>query len=74
MKYSEMVKFLNNNSILVMQPVVANEVSAQLETDIPEEEFEEICAVVFREYLACYEEPDIWTLVDLELTNRGYKE
>ena len=30
MKYSEMIKFMNDNGIYVMQPVVANEVSAQL--------------------------------------------
>lgn len=73
MKYSEMTKFLNDNGILVMQPVIAYEVDAQLETDIPEEEFEEICEIVYDEYLSCFEEPDIWELVDEELTARGYK-
>ena len=74
MKYSEMTKFLNDNGIYVMQPVIANEVSAQLEVDISEEEFEEICASVYSDYLSCYQEPDIWQLVDEELTARGYKE
>lgn len=74
MKYSEMVKFLNDNGILVIQPIIANEVDSQLENSIPEEEFEEVCAVVFDLYLSCYEEPDIWDLVDEELTRRGYKE
>lgn len=73
MKYSEMTKFFNDNGITVMQPVIANEVDAQLETDIPEEEFEEICASVYDTYLSCFEEPDIWELVDEELTKRGYK-
>lgn len=74
MKYSEMTKFLNNNGIYVMQPVIANEVNAQLEVDIPEDEFEEICVKVYAVYLDCIEEPDIWYLVDEELTRRGYKE
>ena len=71
MKYSEMVKFLNDNGILVMQPVIASEVSNQLEFDISEEAFEAICAKVYDLYLSCYEEPDIWELVNDEL--REYK-
>lgn len=74
MKYSEMTKFLNDNGILVMQPVIANQVSAQLAHDIPEEEFEDICASVYNTYLGCFEEPDTWQLIDEELTKRGYKE
>lgn len=74
MKYSEMTKFLYENGIRVMQPVIANEVNAQLEIDISEDEFEEICAKVYKIYLDCIEEPDIWYLVDEELTERGYKE
>lgn len=74
MKYSEMTKFLNDNGIKVMQPVIANEVNAQLEVNISEDEFEEICAKIYDIYLDCIEEPDIWYLVDEELTERGYKE
>lgn len=74
MKYGEMTKFLNDNGIYVMQPVIANEVSAQLEVDISEDEFEEICGKVYEIYLDCIEEPDVWYLVDEELTKRGYKE
>ena len=74
MKYREMVKFLNDNNIMVMQPVIANEVDAQLETDITDEEFENICEVIYEDYLDCIEEPDIWYLVNDELTKRGYKE
>ena len=73
MKYSEMVNFLNDNGIRVMQPVIASEVDAQLEHSIPEEEFEDICVSVEDLYLSCFEEPDIWELVDEELTKRGYK-
>ena len=74
MKYSEMTKFLNDNGIMVIQPVIANEVDAQLEHSIPEEEFEEICKSVENTYLDCIEEPDIWYLVNDELSERGYKE
>lgn len=74
MKYSEMVKFLNDNGILVMQPVIASEVNSQLEYSVSEEEFEDICKCVEDAYLSAYEEPDIWELVDEELIRRGYKE
>lgn len=74
MKYSEMVQFLNDNGIYVIQPVIANELSAQLLHSIPEEEFEDICKCVENTYLECFEEPDIWDLIDEELTKRGYKE
>ena len=76
MKYSKMVKFLNDNGIYVIQPVIANELSAQLEHDIPEEEFEDICASVEDLYLdICSDtEPNIWQLVNDELAARGYKE
>ena len=74
MKYSEMVKFLNDNDIKVMQPVIANEVNAQLEKDITDEEFENVCHEIYGIYLDCIEEPDIWYLVNDELVERGYKE
>ena len=74
MKYSEMTKFLNDNGIMAIQPVIANEVSAQLEVDIADDEFEEICEKVCAIYLDCIKEPDIWDLVDEELTKRGFKE
>ena len=74
MKYSEMVKFLNNNGINAIQPIIASEVSAQLEEDIDDEEFENVCHKVYGTYLDCAVEPDIWVLVDEELIKRGYKE
>lgn len=73
MKYKEMVKFLNDNGIKVMQPVIANEVNAQLEKKITDEEFEIVCHNIYEAYLDCIEEPDVWYLVDDELTERGYK-
>ena len=73
MKYREMVKFLNDNGIYAIQPIIANEVGAQLEKDISDEEFENVCHEIYGTYLDSIEEPDIWTLVDEELTKRGYK-
>lgn len=74
MKYREMTKFLNDNGILAMQPVIANYLDAQLETDIPDDEFEEICEEVFDYYLGSVDEPDIWYLIDKVLKERGLKE
>lgn len=76
MKYAEMNQFLHDNGIQPMQPVIANAVLFQLEEDIPDEEFEEICEEVYGNYLDCSstEEPDIWYLVDDVLTDRGLKE
>ena len=74
MKYSEMVKFLNNNGIYAIQPIIASEVDAQLEEDITDEEFENVCGVIYEIYLDCAEEPNMWDLVHEELLARGYKE
>ena len=73
MKYSEMARFLNNHGINAIQPIIASEVNAQLEKDISDEEFENVCHKVYGTYLDCIEEPDIWYLVDEELIARGYK-
>ena len=78
MKYNQMVKFMNDNGILVMQAVIANEVDNQwpLGYEQTDEEFEEICQEVYNNYLENALEPDIdvWYLVDEALTKRGYKE
>ena len=69
-----MTKFLNENGILVVQPVIANEVDAQLMNGIDEDVFEEICAKVYETYLQNWDEaPNIWNLVDEELKARGLK-
>ena len=73
MKYREMVKFLNLNGIDAIQPIIASEVGAQLEKDIADEEFESVCRRLYGKYLDCDEEPNMWELVDEELTARGYK-
>lgn len=74
MLYKEMTKFLNDNGITVMQPVIADMVDCQLEKDISDLEFENVCDVIYEKYLECDEEPDIWNLVDEELESRGYKD
>lgn len=74
MKYSEMVKFLRENDIYAIQPVIAYGVESQLEVEISEEEFESICQTVFDIYMDCVDEPDLWYLVNDELVHRGYKE
>lgn len=74
MKYREMVKFLNDNKIYVMQPVIASELDAQLETEITDKEYEDICKTVFEQYLDSIDEPDIWWLMNDELVKRGHKE
>lgn len=73
MKYSEMVKFLKEHGINAIQPIIASEVGAQLEKDITDEEFENVCHKIYGTYLDCDDEPDMWYLVDGELTARGYK-
>lgn len=74
MKYSEMVKFLNDNGIDAIQPIIASEVNAQLEKDITDEEFENVCNKIYGIYLECNEEPDMWDLVSEELSKRRYKD
>ena len=78
-KYSEMIKFLNDNGILLLQPVIADTVDVLLPLgcDMTEEEYEEICDCVFDGYLDKADDAtldDIWDLAEEELINRGYKE
>ena len=80
MKYREMVKFLNDNGILLLQPIVADTVDVliPLGAAISDDEFEEICEKIFDDYL---DNPDmdkgldiIWELTEIELARRGYRE
>ena len=77
MKYGEMIKFMNDNGILLMQPIIADTVDTLLPIgcNISEEEYEEICEAIFDEYLNNADNPDldVWYLVDEELTKRGYR-
>lgn len=79
MKYSEMTKFLNDNGILLLQPIIADTVDILLPIgcNMAEEEYEEICDCVFDGYLDKADDAtldDIWDLAEEELIKRGYKE
>lgn len=72
MKYSEMTKFLYDNGIYVIQPAIADALEWQLEKDITDDEFENICDSVYNTYLSYHkDEPDVWNLVNEELISRG---
>ena len=73
MKYNEMIKFLNNNGILLMQPIIANAVDSMIPIDynMSEEEYENICEKIFNDYLDSSDEPDIWELIRDEFLRRG---
>lgn len=74
MKYSEMIPFMNKNGILLMQPVIANIVDNQIPfgASITDDEFEEICASVFKKYLETFDEDDfdLYDLADEEIMKR----
>ena len=80
MKYREMVKFLNDNGILLLQPLIADTVDVLLPigANVSDDEFEEICEKIFDDYL---DNPDldkgldiIWSLTEDELARRGYRD
>lgn len=79
MKYGEMIKFMNANGILLIQPIVADVVDVLLPIgcNISEEEYEDICDKVFNAYCDNMDDgqtlDDIWRIADEELINRGYK-
>lgn len=78
MKYKEMIKFMNDNGILLMQPLVADVVDTLLPLghNISDDEYEEICDDIFTECLGtvCDGTEDIWDVAERELDRRGYKE
>lgn len=73
MKYNEMIKFLNNNGILLMQPIIADAVDSMIPIDynMSEEEYENICEKIFNDYINSSDEPDIWELIRDEFLRRG---
>ena len=76
MKYLEILKFLNENNIAVMQPVIASEVSSQLAVQVSDEKFDEICEEAYNKYLDNCDNPDldIWYVVDEVLCKHNLKE
>ena len=76
MKYRDMADLLNNNGINIIRLTIAHEVDSQLEMDIKDEEFEDICKSVYRKYkyyLGSYRQPSIWELVCDEIRKREWK-
>ena len=73
MKYNEMIKFLNNNGILLMQPIIADAVDSMIPIgyNMSEEEYENICEKIFNDYINSSDEPDIWELIRDEFLRRG---
>lgn len=73
MKYNEMIKFLNNNGILLMQPIIADAVDSMIPIgyNMSEEEYENICEKIFNDYINSLDEPDIWELIRDEFLRRG---
>lgn len=73
MKYKDILKFLKDNEIHAIKPKIADQVDHQLEVEISDEEFEEICNKIYNLYMDYVEEPDVWELVNDELVSRGHK-
>ena len=77
MKYRDMIKFMNNNGILLMQPLVADAVDTLLPIgcNMSDDEYEDICDCIFTECLGvvCDGTDDIWEVTKRELTKRGYR-
>lgn len=68
MKYGDMTKFLNNNGILLMQPLVADCVDTLLPIgwDGSEDDYEKLCEKCFNSYLeagATNPDIDVWDVV-----------
>lgn len=76
MKYKDMIKFMNDNGILLMQAIIADGVDSQLplECDISEEKYEGICETIYQTFLENLLDPvDFWDLIDEELKKQGLK-
>ena len=77
MKYRDMIKFMNNNGILLMQPLVADAVDTLLPIgcNMSDDEYEDICDCIFTECLGivCDGTDDKWEVTKRELTKRGYR-
>lgn len=76
MKYGDMIKFLNDNGILLMQPVIADTVDTLLPIGWTgtEEYYEELCEKSFDAYLAYGDERDHWDIVKEVLEEEFNKE
>ena len=73
MTYRELLGYIKDNGMQPIQAVIADEVDSQADVELSDSEFETVCKEVFYTYIAEMEEPDVWYLVDDELTKRNYK-
>jgi hypothetical protein len=79
-KYADMTKFLNQNGITTIQPIIASQVDAMFPLHFSfEKEYEEICAAVYDKYMERIFEEDndieiIIKCIKEEFYNRGYKD
>ena len=73
MTYRELLGYIKDNGMQPIQAVIADEVDSQADVELSDSEFEAVCKEVFYTYVAEIEEPDVWYLVDAELTKRNYK-
>lgn len=75
-KYGEMIKFINDNGILLMQPVIADTVDTLLPIGWKgsDEEYERLCEKCFDAYLAYGDERDHWDIVKEVLEEEFNKE
>lgn len=73
MTYRELLSYIKDNGMQPIQAVIADEVDSQADVELSDSEFETVCKEVFYTYTAEIEEPDVWYLVDDELTKRNYK-
>lgn len=69
----ELLKYIKDNGMQPIQAVIADEIDSQADVELSDSEFETLCKEVFYTYNAELEEPDVWYLVDDELTKRKYK-
>ena len=69
----ELLKYIKDNGMQPIQAVIADEIDSQADVELSDSEFETLCKEVFCTYNAELEEPDVWYLVDDELTKRNYK-
>lgn len=72
MKYINMIKFLNDNGILLQQAVIADTVDSfiPIGTNISNEQYEDICETIFQKYLEDIN-ADIIDLVKKEIIKRN---
>ena len=73
MTYRELLRYIRDNGMRPIQAVIADEVDLQTDVELSDSEFEAICKEVLYAYDFAVEEPEVWRLVENELTKREYR-